>query len=260
MTPITPFSAPRAPAQSSMRFNNSHAVPPPSTYITPSAVPTPAPPSHSQFITPITLPSLPYIYTQNNPLDVSPVLFDDTPDPFLDHSSWDSAAHLPPLDFSQSSFIPGISPYAKIDALLATLRRDKISPVDILIQVLDPDDLAYDRYRGHLYRDDSQTMKLLLDTIMKDAAGKRKILDCMHPYLLDFACEVVQEQMQTRRDSSVLQGISVVTPEFIERWNIDEEVDTTPFLTRILETAAQTEYAEAHNKIKKPQKMCRVIT
>ncbi|KAJ7254873.1 hypothetical protein C8J57DRAFT_1075995 [Mycena rebaudengoi] len=260
MTPITPLSAPGAPAQSSTPFHGSRTVLPPSTHITPSAVSTPAPPSHSQFITPITPFSLPHIDTQNNPPDVSPVLFDDSPDPFLDHSNWNSTAHIPPLDFSQSGFIPGISPYAKIDTLLATLRRDKISPVDILIQVLDPDDLAYDRYRSHLYRDDGQKMKVLLDTIMKDAAGKRKILDCMHPYLLDFACEVVREQMQTRRDSSILQGVSVVTPEFIERWNIDEEIDTTPFLTRILETAAQTEYAEAHNKIKKPQKMCRVVT
>ncbi|KAJ6592212.1 hypothetical protein DFH09DRAFT_906761 [Mycena vulgaris] len=82
----------------------------------------------------------------------------------------------------------------------------------------------------------------------------------MRPHLLDFACDTVREQMKTRREGAILPGVGVVTPEFIEQWSIEEEVDTTPFLTRILETAAQTQRAAEHNKIKHLQKMCRVVT
>ncbi|KAJ7923252.1 hypothetical protein B0H13DRAFT_1865062 [Mycena leptocephala] len=48
----------------------------------------------------------------------------------------------------------------------------------------------------------------------------------------------------------------VGTPAFIDDWNMDEEVNSTPFLTRILETAAQTENAKQHNKLKTPEKLC----
>ncbi|KAJ7704876.1 hypothetical protein B0H17DRAFT_920817 [Mycena rosella] len=82
----------------------------------------------------------------------------------------------------------------------------------------------------------------------------------MEPHLLDFACKIVADQMEERRALSTLQGISVITPTFIDQWSIDEEVNATPFLTRILEAAAQTQYAKEHNKKKKPEKMCQVVT
>ncbi|KAJ7830476.1 hypothetical protein B0H13DRAFT_2371987 [Mycena leptocephala] len=46
----------------------------------------------------------------------------------------------------------------------------------------------------------------------------------------------------------------------MESWNLDEQVDHSPFLTQILETAAQTERAKLYNKKKKPQKLCQVVT
>ncbi|KAJ7502197.1 hypothetical protein B0H11DRAFT_1712868 [Mycena galericulata] len=82
----------------------------------------------------------------------------------------------------------------------------------------------------------------------------------MQPHLLAFACETVAEEMKARRSQSILQGIDVVTPAFIEAWNLDEEIDTSPFLSQILQTAAQTEHAKLHNKKKKPEKMCQVVT
>ncbi|KAJ7108488.1 hypothetical protein C8R44DRAFT_802810 [Mycena epipterygia] len=100
--------------------------------------------------------------------------------------------------------------------------------------------MSYDRYR--------------------DYRGERKFEECMRPHILQFACETVAEEMETRRKNLVLQGIEVVTPEFIDAWNLDEEVDMIPFLTQILETAAQTDHAKLHNKKKKPENMCQVMT
>ncbi|KAJ7882756.1 hypothetical protein B0H14DRAFT_2565150 [Mycena olivaceomarginata] len=162
-----------------------------------------------------------------------------------------SLSTTPYDDPFQSSMLPGLAPtisesdldglapesflsrrqrtstYNKIHGVLADLRRDRISPVDLLIQVLDPNDLAYDRYRGSLYRDESNKLMQLLDTIMAD---------------------------------QIVPGIAVVTPDFIENWSLDEEVDHSPFLTRILTAAAQTERAKLHNKIKRPEKMVQVVT
>ncbi|KAJ7226521.1 hypothetical protein C8J57DRAFT_1585489 [Mycena rebaudengoi] len=95
---------------------------------------------------------------------------------------------------------------------------------------------------------------------MADCKGKDKLLACMKPHLVEFACETVADEMETRRKKSILQGISVITPSFISAYNLEEEEDTTPFLSQILETAAQTERAKVHNKKKKPGKLCKVVT
>ncbi|KAF7345728.1 hypothetical protein MVEN_01592900 [Mycena venus] len=145
--------------------------------------------------------------------------------------------------------------YTKIHNLLASLRQDWISPVDILLQVLDPDDIVYDRYRGNLYRDDSTKLASLIEIIMSDHKGKQKLSECMEPYLVEFACDTVAEEMETRQKKSILPGIQAVTPAFMETWNPDEEEDHTPFLSQILQTAAQTDRAKLQNKKKKPDKV-----
>ncbi|KAF8152099.1 hypothetical protein K438DRAFT_1910249 [Mycena galopus ATCC 62051] len=82
----------------------------------------------------------------------------------------------------------------------------------------------------------------------------------MRPNLEEFACDTVAEEIATRQRNSIVSGIAVVTPEFIEKWSLDEEVNFSPFLTRILTMAAQTDRAKIHNKMKKPEKMVQVIT
>ncbi|KAJ7025233.1 hypothetical protein C8F04DRAFT_1400755 [Mycena alexandri] len=154
----------------------------------------------------------------------------------------------------------GRSPTAKIHDHLRALRADKLSPLDILVQALDPDLSEDIRYRKNLYSTDDNRLTVLLDTIMKDDYGKRKLFECMHPHLEDFACNIVAEQMDCRRKASLLQGIKDVTPEFIDNWSLEDDKDRTPFLTRILEAAAQTTHAATHNKLKRPEKMCRVVT
>ncbi|KAJ7938932.1 hypothetical protein B0H13DRAFT_2301138 [Mycena leptocephala] len=95
----------------------------------------------------------------------------------------------------------------------------------------------------------------LLQTIFTDCNGRSKLLDCMQPHLEEFACKTVTDEMETRRRNSILPGIAVVTPDFIENWSLDEEIDYTPFLTSILTTASQTDRAKKQNKLKKPDKM-----
>ncbi|KAJ7922080.1 hypothetical protein B0H13DRAFT_1866147 [Mycena leptocephala] len=142
--------------------------------------------------------------------------------------------------------------YTKIDRLLAALRRERISPLNIVIQVLDPDDIAYDRYHGNLYHKNGAKLSLLIEMIMSEPKGKQKLLECMQPHLADFTCDTVAEEMEVRRRKSILAGIEAVMPLFMETWNVDEQIDHTPFLTRILETAAQTDTRLKFNRDIRP--------
>ncbi|KAJ6468884.1 hypothetical protein C8R45DRAFT_1105515 [Mycena sanguinolenta] len=150
--------------------------------------------------------------------------------------------------------------YTKIHNYLADLRTDRISPLDLLIQVLDTDDVQYDRYRTNLYHRNSSKLSKLLETIIAHPQGRTKLFDCMQPHLFEFARETVAEEMEVRRQKSILSGIAAVSPDFMQNWNLEEESDTTPFLTAILLSAAQTERAKLENKGKSPEKMCRVVT
>jgi hypothetical protein len=273
--PSVPLLRPRKSLQGTSSFSSTdasaHAI-----LSTPSvnlrqlaAQPTPSASSSLQFRPIITPDSLPRSSSLPNAVPHFTIPFaisSSTPSHYND--PFQSAEPLSPFPNYTDQDLDGIGPdvlpfrrrrstdtYTKIHSLLAGLRQDRISPIDILIQVLDPDDLAYDRYRGNLYTEDSTKLSVLIERIMADDKGKKKLLGCMQPHLEEFACEIVAEEMETRRRNSILPGIEAVTPTFMEKWNLDEEVDHTPFLSQILESAAQTERAKLHNKKKKPQKV-----
>ncbi|KAF7371830.1 hypothetical protein MVEN_00039800 [Mycena venus] len=260
-------SKPRVALPGTSKFSvDADSIPAATSPAVPQTIHTAVPDSGLRFRAPITPASAPHAFTRQADVNKlgsfvrtnAPVLprledprepFDESPDP-PDFSALHST--------TQPNGVPRCFP-VKIPSY-KTLCSLQISPFQLILQVLNPDDWHYDYYRNHLYREDSTRFSDLIEAIMRDEHGKMKLLECMRPHLLDFACSTVAEQMEERRATLILSGIGVITPEFINAWNIEEEVDTTPFLTHILETAAQTEHAKAHNKIKHPEKMCRVVT
>lgn len=112
----------------------------------------------SDFITSFLDPSSSSATSHDDPFD--PPM---SPDSFLDHTDADFDGLSTNSDAHPFRRRRTTNAYTKIHNLLADLRRDRISPVDILIQVLDSDDIAYDRYRGNLYRKDSKKLSLLLE-------------------------------------------------------------------------------------------------
>ncbi|KAJ7827767.1 hypothetical protein B0H14DRAFT_3144476 [Mycena olivaceomarginata] len=153
-----------------------------------------------------------------------------------------------------------ISAYSRIHGILLELKKNHISPVDVLRQALNPEDLSYDCYCGNLYHDDSTKLMQLLDTIMSDPNGRHKLISSMRLHVEEFACKIVAEETETCRRNSMLPGIAVFTPDFIEKWTLDEDEDHSPFLTSILTTASQTECAKKYNKLKNPDKLVQVVT
>ncbi|KAJ7901499.1 hypothetical protein B0H13DRAFT_1882923 [Mycena leptocephala] len=214
-----------------------------------------------QFRPPVTPASLSHLHVRPESVDSFPLVpssshYDD--DPFHPNKSQVPSSYYPDQDLNgldQDSFISRqhctTDSYTRVHNLLDHLRRERISPVDIQLEpvyystVLDPDDISYNRYCGnlYLYRDDNIKLASLIEIIMSDEKGKEKFSGCMEPYVLDLACETVAKQMETRWKNSILSGIEAVTPALMENWTLDEQVDHSPFLTQILETAAQTEHS-----------------
>ncbi|KAJ7218534.1 hypothetical protein GGX14DRAFT_356904 [Mycena pura] len=95
---------------------------------------------------------------------------------------------------------------------------------------------------------------------MADVDGRRKLRECLRPYLQEFSCETVADEMESLHRVSIIPRVSAVTPDFIENWSLDKDLDATPFLTSILTAAAQTDRAEDSNKLKRPDKMIQVVT
>ncbi|KAJ7689211.1 hypothetical protein B0H14DRAFT_3668009 [Mycena olivaceomarginata] len=217
------------------------------------------------YLTPQSLPhsnsraqAPPHMIRPPSPLALFTVTNDD---PFIASELPETLPDSRP-DESNSESLPRremIGAYSRIHGILLELKKNHISPVDVLIQALNPEDLSYDRYRGNLSHDDSTKLTRLLDTIMSDPNG-RKLMSSMRPHVEEFACEIVAEEMETRRRNSMLPGIAVFTPDFIEKWALDEDKDHSPFLTIILTTASQTERAKKYNKLKNPDKLVQVVT
>ncbi|KAJ7934425.1 hypothetical protein B0H13DRAFT_1855317 [Mycena leptocephala] len=112
-------------------------------------------------------------FPHSSPITTSTSMLDDDP------SEPSELPHLSP-DYADVE-LNGLNPdhihfrrhrttesYTKIHNLLTELRKDRISPIDILIQVVDSDDMQYDRYGGNLYREDNTKIAILLEKIMAD--------------------------------------------------------------------------------------------
>ena len=71
-----------------------------------------------------------------------------------------------------------------------------MSPIDILIDVLDPSDEKHQYYRQALYRDDASKLHILLDHIIANPNGKQKMDDWMAPHAIDYTCDIVDAEME----------------------------------------------------------------
>jgi hypothetical protein len=141
----------------------------------------------------------------------------------------------------------------RLDIVLTFLREGKLSPVDLLIDVLDSSNGKHQSYRDELYKTDALKLHVLLDHITGDPKGKRKMDEWMRPYAVDLTCEIVDSEMEvTKRELSM--GVSDVTPEFMASWSLNgnRALELTPVLSRVLSSAAQSSRAAERNKLKSP--------
>jgi hypothetical protein len=152
-----------------------------------------------------------------------------------------------------------LSRAARIHAALETLHDGRLSPADLLISVLDPANGEYEGYRNEMYKDESTKLRLLIDTIMDDPKGKRKLEDLIAAHATDLTCRAVNTEMEAIK-KKLNMTVSDITPEFIAGWDINgnEALELTPTLLQVLSSAAQSSYSAEKNKIKSPETVSRM--
>jgi len=151
-----------------------------------------------------------------------------------------------------------LSSSERIQRALEILRVGRISLLDFMIKVFDPNEPEYASYRDRIYTlpkgTSSGKLAKFLDVIHEDKRGRQQLSDWMEPYAIDLVTKKVYDEMDVVKIA--LRGtIDTITPEFLKNWDFISSMDNIadqccPTLYRILQVASQTEYARENNKIK----------
>jgi hypothetical protein len=141
----------------------------------------------------------------------------------------------------------------RVKVALAFLRDGRLSPVDFLIDILDSRRDEFGGYRDGLYKENSTRLGDLMDVIMSDPKGKRKLEEWMELHAVDVVCRAVGQEMDAvKKDFNM--SIADVSPEYLRNWDLGANTsnEKAPILQQILHSAAQTDTAKEKNKIKDP--------
>lgn len=144
-----------------------------------------------------------------------------------------------------------------LDAL-ATLRRHRLGPFDLILEILNEDNPQYSYHRTEFYKVGNQKLFRILDVILASNPGKGKLKTWIRqPAALDLVCDVITEEMNVVQKAERLPGIAAITtPDFINDWTVSPSTELAPCLSRMLYVAAQTATAEEKNKKKHPDVVC----
>ncbi|KAJ6550618.1 hypothetical protein DFH09DRAFT_1319795 [Mycena vulgaris] len=136
------------------------------------------------------------------------------------------------------------------------LRDARISPTDILLEMLDPEKAEYNHHRAMFYSDSGSKMRALLDAIVSDPRGELIFSTWVKPRAVDLACELVSGQMDLMVKSlSTVKSVTLLTPSFLRAWNLHQNVinpanTLAPDLVKILYSSLNTRKALLKNKNK----------
>ena len=97
-------------------------------------------------------------------------------------------ANADPLTFGS-----GLSRTEKVESILAYLQKTRLSPVDLLLYVLDLESPDLDRYRVGLYKQGGKLAELM-DTIMGDERGAERLREWMRPHVVEATCAIVDQR------------------------------------------------------------------
>src|ERR1700676_3261384 len=135
------------------------------------------------------------------------------------------------------------------------------APVDLLIHVLDPELLEYDKYCIGLYKEEGKLVDLV-DMIMSDQCGEERLVQWIQPHVVDVTCSIVDQEMELVKSRLALL-MNHVTLNFINSWSLESTTgqdanELRPVLLCILECAAKSDRAQSRNKKKSSEQVCTI--
>ncbi|KAF7297687.1 hypothetical protein MKEN_01391900 [Mycena kentingensis (nom. inval.)] len=170
-----------------------------------------------------------------------------------------SPASLNPFRSPSKRSSPALTRSQKLSACLDCLQEYSISPAELLEEILDPRVGLYDFYRSALFRGDNTRLSVILGRIWEDSRGRIKLASCLTSIVAELAADTIAAEMKALHKHRSMKSVSEVTPQFIAKFELERDAQMTPFLQLMLQTAATGKHS-ATNKIKKPEKVCLIIT
>jgi len=131
--------------------------------------------------------------------------------------------------------------------VLGILREGRLSPFDLVVELLDDSNSKHWAYRNELYKEENKKLSEILELVFSNGPGKEKLMEWMLPHALEVICRKVSDEMDVVQEVEKLPGLDAITPEFIKAWCISGHQEKAPFLFEILLAAAET--ASAKEKV-----------
>lgn len=148
-----------------------------------------------------------------------------------------------------------------MEAALTTLRSGRLKALDLLLYtVTGTSGQTLIAHRTSLYGANGRLGELL-DVVMDDPMGRKRLREWMEPHALDLTCDLVDGEMDTASDEFRV-AVSDVTPEYINAWTCNALTGVTkaslrtPVVMRVLMRAAESDRARAKNKKKHSDQVC----
>ena len=132
-----------------------------------------------------------------------------------------------------------------IFCIFADLQKNKLSPLNLIVEVVVESCPEHDHYRQKVYNDNNKhKLENILDMIMDDVRGRIVLLEWMRPHALQQVHDTVYNKMDALT-SELHTTTNTITPEYLMSWslkaNVEDIVDTnTPCLLGLIDIASQT--------------------
>ena len=154
-----------------------------------------------------------------------------------------------------------LTPNERINNILTILQDLRMSPIDLLMTTLGPQ-IQYKHYKDSFYHGNSQAIGQFLNVVDGEKRGHDKLMEWVNVRVLDIVLKKITKEMDSLR--LFRMSIKDLTPEFLMEFNLQSVItevleDRSPWLRRILLTAAQTRRASVENTTKKVEHVSFVI-
>ncbi|KAJ8456447.1 hypothetical protein ONZ45_g18717 [Pleurotus djamor] len=157
--------------------------------------------------------------------------------------------------------LAGLSVTDKWKAIVAALRPSRMSPLDLALEILDPERLHYQSYRQMAFVPDTTSGRDKIDDLLlflsQNPLGMAKLDEIARNRAVDIACKLISDEMDEMK-AELNHKCTDITPSFLRNWSLETCVAIparakAPNLVRILESAASTDRAKENNKVKRAE-------
>ncbi|KAG2003762.1 hypothetical protein CC2G_004341 [Coprinopsis cinerea AmutBmut pab1-1] len=137
-----------------------------------------------------------------------------------------------------------------VEEALDRLRQDKISPLEMLLMVLNPENMAFEAHRTKFFDSRNQTKILSLFEYVRTNKHTKELFESwLKPIALGYVCEWVDDEMEAAKPEMRMYT-NQIDVEYAQNWDLFEIMEPvsrlTPVWTRILTCATSPKAAGAN--------------